>query len=457
MSTSGISLAPTDDAGPEYSATELYEAWRGVAIHVPSTWVTPPESPSRSQASTPSDDGFFRDRPAGISFAVPFPSYLRAIPTAAPGPPRFQVVQYITGNAYELDSSAGLTPGHTLANLHSDSESATDPDTISDPFVTIPADLRARILALSPEERVNVLDNHTAISTVLQSELVSSPSPNSLRSPTSPPLDGLGALSENLGNATSRSPILLDARDLENPLSSDDWPSNDGPRSFRQEAEAVSIHEAAVTGGGDQGADTVADEWADADAPDVEQPTWGNYGRFTPPPEGFNLNLGDQYVPFHIHDESGRRWPAKFTRIDTITDDPQVYGYRSGSPTMYSARLMAQPVENLDPVPRYGAPQLFMLDRRHPSKDLVNDALEWENDHSLSAEVRRFRGLTAKRDRLFVELQDIEDELAFNTLERTRSVRRLREADIFDRLKRAPFPELVKEIEQQECGREAPY
>ena len=98
-----------------------------------------------------------------------------------------------------------------------------------------------------------------------------------------------------------------------------------------------------------------------------------------------------------------------------------------------------------------------MLDRRHPSKDLVNDALEWENDHSLSAEVRRFRGLTAKRDRLFVELQDIEDELAFNTLERTRSVRRLREADIFDRLKHAPFPELVKEIEQQECGRSAPY
>ena len=73
-----------------------------------------------------------------------------------------------------------------------------------------------------------------------------------------------------------------------------------------------------------------------------------------------------------------------------------------------------------------------MLERRHPNKDLVNAALEWENDHSLSAEVRRYRGLAAEKDRLLCDLRDVEDELAANQLERTRSVRRLREADVFE-------------------------
>jgi hypothetical protein len=89
------------------------------------------------------------------------------------------------------------------------------------------------------------------------------------------------------------------------------------PHLHNQEAVPVSDHAGAEIRGGHQSANadtngrTVADK---EDVPTVRE-AW------TPPPEGYHYNLGDQYVPMHIKGPDGRLWPAKFTKVE-YTDNP---------------------------------------------------------------------------------------------------------------------------------------
>src|ERR1700677_396325 len=75
----------------------------------------------------------------------------------------------------------GPARGHLIRSpfslLHSCS-SVGRPGTPSSPRPDRP---RARVFSLSPDQRPRVLADHTAISTILQSELIPSPSPSSLR------------------------------------------------------------------------------------------------------------------------------------------------------------------------------------------------------------------------------------------------------------------------------------
>src|ERR1700677_653226 len=125
------------------------------------------------------------------------------------------------------------------------------------------------------------------------------------------------------------------------------------------------------------------------------------WGPRTPPPPGFYRKRGHHHVPCHIRSESGRRWPAQFTRVD-MTDNPHVHGYWAGSPMEYKIELHAQGVEYLDEIPVYGRNLLFLLDTHHPRRDLVDDVLRIDGDQSLRAEVRRYRGWVDKRCRLLL-------------------------------------------------------
>jgi hypothetical protein len=170
----------------------------------------------------------------------------------------------------------------------------------------------------------------------LLEELVSEPpspthafptNPNSISSPTRsnsplpipPQLDYLGAVLDQTRRLREGPPVA-------------------GSQVQGQEATEVQTHAGAEVGGGHQPTDADTDGRAEIDEEDVPpvREAW------TPPPEGYNYNLGDQYVPMHIKGPDGRLWPAKFTKVE-YTDNPRVCGYRAGSPTPYSDYLYADP------------------------------------------------------------------------------------------------------------------
>jgi hypothetical protein len=173
-----------------------------------------------------------------------------------------------------------------------------------------------------------------------------------------------------------------------------------------QEASPIPTHPGAEVRGRHQSADTDTDRRTEIDEEDVApiREAW------TPPPEGYHYNLGDQYVPMHIKGPDGRLWPAKFTKVE-YTDNPRVCGYRAGSPTPYSDYLYAEPYFDLYHCPRYSKADLWFLSHRYPYRDEVDLGFQALKDYTIKAEVRRYRGLEAKLSNLLYDLQQLEERL----------------------------------------------
>ena len=237
------------------------------------------------------------------------------------------------------------------------------------------------------------------------------PEPLPVPSPDTTRINNLGSLSPDTGGSRPGSPVQL---------------RHPYPQS--EEAEAVPSHTGAAVGGGDPSADRDAGNW-DADPPT----TWDAYVCRTPPPPGFNVNWGNNYIPYHIKDAEGTMWPAKYTRR-LYGDDPYVEGLRAGSPTVYRQRLVALANAEREHLPRYQAPDLAFFSVQYPYRQEVDAAILWEGDIGLEAEIRRYRGLEMLIRRKQAEIHIAEEELYGAMRERAGTVRRLEGADAFDRL-----------------------
>jgi hypothetical protein len=199
-----------------------------------------------------------------------------------------------------------------------------------------------------------------------------------------------------------------------------------------QEATPVQTHTGAEIRGGHQSADADTNGRTEADEEDVPpvREVW------TPPPEGYQYNLGDQYVPMHIKGPDGRLWPAKFTKVE-YTDNPRVCGYRAGSPTPYSDYLYAEPYFDLYHRPRYSKADLWFLSHRYPYRDEVDLGFQALKDQTVKAEVRRYRGLDARISNLLYDLQQLEERLGLTQMEKDQCVRRLEQANTLERMAEA--------------------
>jgi hypothetical protein len=241
--------------------------------------------------------------------------------------------------------------------------------------------------------------------------------PSSTRSssplPIPPQLDYLGAILDQTRRLREGPPVV-------------------GSNTQGQEAASVSDHAGAEVRGGDQPADTDSIGRTEVDeehVPPVRE-AW------TPPPEGYQYNLGDQYVPMHIKGPDGRLWPAKFTKVE-YTDNPRVCGYRAGSPTPYSDYLYAEPYFDLYHRPRYSKADLWFLSHRYPYRDEVDLGFHALKDQTVKAEVRRYRGLDARISNLLYDLQQLEERLGLTQMEKDQCVRRLEQANTLERMAEA--------------------
>ena len=157
--------------------------------------------------------------------------------------------------------------------------------------------------------------------------------------PIPPRINGMGSLSSDTREPRSGSPILLHH-----------------PYPQSKDSASVPTNSRAEASGGHTDTDPCSDGGPHADTLSL----WDSYGNPTPPPVGYHVNWGANYVPFFIRDSSGILWPAKYTRVD-MNDDPHVSGFRAGSPTPYSERLIAQAQPDLDVLPKYKKPDLEFL------------------------------------------------------------------------------------------------
>jgi hypothetical protein len=138
----------------------------------------------------------------------------------------------------------------------------------------------------------------------------------------------------------------------------------------------------------------------------------------------------------HIKGPDGRLWPAKFTKVE-YTDNPQVCGYRAGSPTPYSDYLYAEPYFDLYCRPRYSKADLWFLSHRYPYCDEVDLGFHALKDQTIKAEVRHYRGLDAKLSNLLYDLQQLEERLGQTQMEKDQCVRRLEQANTLERMAEA--------------------
>jgi hypothetical protein len=159
-------------------------------------------------------------------------------------------------------------------------------------------------------------------------------------------------------------------------------------------------------------------------------------GTWTPTPEGYSYNLGDQFVPMPIRGPDGCVWPAKFTKVE-YTDNPTVHGFRAGSPTPYSDHLYATPFFDLHQRLHYAVTDIWFLSTCYPYRDEVDLGICALKDQTIQAEVRRYRGHEYHLSRLQQELIELENHIGTRQMEKAQCIRRLEQADALQRIHEA--------------------
>ena len=109
----------------------------------------------------------------------------------------------------------------------------------------------------------------------------------------------------------------------------------------------------------------------------------------TLPPLGFNFNLGANYVPCVVTDNTGRGVPACYTRV-IIGPDPHVVSIIPGDGSQYGGPLHAIPDHNQGERPWYTQDDLWQFKYSADKRGRFDNALEHIHDLSLTAEVTHF-------------------------------------------------------------------
>jgi hypothetical protein len=162
----------------------------------------------------------------------------------------------------------------------------------------------------------------------------------------------------------------------------------------------------------------------------------GLLGTWTPAPEGYLYNLGEQHVPMPIRGPDGRIWVAKFTKVE-YSDDPTVHSFCAGSPTPYSDHLYATPFFDLRQCPRYAVTDVWFLSTWYPYRDEVDLGIKALRDQMIQAEVHQYRGHEYHLNHLQNELIELENRIGMQQMEKDQCICWLEQADALQRIHKA--------------------
>ena len=118
-------------------------------------------------------------------------------------------------------------------------------------------------------------------------------------------------------------------------------------------------------------------------------------------PEDFEINEGDQAIPFTITDQFGHPTPARYIQVH-MTNNPYVIARLTANGPDYRGELHATPYAGTEPVDVLTDEAMRMLEPNFPAAELVSDSLCRMGDRTLWAEVIRYRcyvtvGMFARR------------------------------------------------------------
>jgi hypothetical protein len=168
--------------------------------------------------------------------------------------------------------------------------------------------------------------------------------------------------------------------------------------------------------------------------PDAGRPAHARQAQGPPAPRrvsspvlaSFEHNQGPAFIPFRIRNEHGGETQVRYIRAHLDAPNPFVEGRLSLNGPTYHSEIHAAPVVDVDiPPPLITANILQLLNTDYMGYDRVDEALRELGDHSLRAEVNRYRRLERKRKAFQESIRRLEDQMFTTDVERRMCVSRL--------------------------------
>ena len=123
--------------------------------------------------------------------------------------------------------------------------------------------------------------------------------------------------------------------------------------------------------------------------------------------EDFEINEGDQAIPFTITDQFGRPTPARYIQVH-MTNNPYVVARLTTNGPDYQGELHATPYNSTEPVDVLTNEAMRMLEPEFPTAELVSDALRCMKDRTLWAKVIRYRARVAEIERIQIQQEELQ-------------------------------------------------
>ena len=154
----------------------------------------------------------------------------------------------------------------------------------------------------------------------------------------------------------------------------------------------------------------------------------------SPPPGGFDRNVGHNYVPFKIPTLSGHGVAnAKWVHV-RMGVNPTVEGCMQRGSPVYLGDVHTAPDFDHSDTPQYAHEQRRHLLSDYTQRHEVDDALERIGDKSLLAEVARFQGTMDALEQLQREIRERKEQLYCIGNDNRKRIRRLEQAQVLARV-----------------------
>ena len=150
-------------------------------------------------------------------------------------------------------------------------------------------------------------------------------------------------------------------------------------------------------------------------------------------PEDFEINEGDQVIPFTITDQFGRPTPTRFIQVH-MTNNPYVIACITTNGPDYRGELHATPYNRTESVEVLSDEAMWMLEPEFPAAEHVSDALRRMGDRTLWAEVIRYRARVAEIEQIWVQREELQWRCYMVGLEMGFSQQRLQDARAVQRI-----------------------